>query len=122
MSNQSDKTFQQIWKHMDRERRQQTAAAFFSSTETAGEMRRISGFIAMFLDELHIPHQNGVIADDSTAVPSADALRAAADHLRAAFPAADVQFYLSALLASDAVAWANLGAAFTDAALTDEKP
>jgi hypothetical protein len=75
----------------------------------------------MFLDELQIPHQNGVIADDSTAVPSADALRAAADHLRAAFPAEDVQFYLSALLASDAVAWANLGAAFTDAALTDEE-
>ncbi len=171
MSNQSDKTFQQIWKHMDRERRRQTATAFFSSTEAAGELRRVSGFIAMklnlrpqkaaklpadkaaaylaaiesideplaallvrtylfahhapmlimFLDELQIPHQNGVIADDSTTVPSADALRTAADHLRAAFPAEDVQFYLSALLASDAVAWANLGAAFIDAAITDKE-
>ncbi|MGA2963260.1 MAG: hypothetical protein ABSD96_16395 [Candidatus Korobacteraceae bacterium] len=164
MSNQ--KSFQQIWKRMDRERRRQVTAAFFSSTETAGEQRRVAGLIAMklnlrpqkaaklpadksaaylsaiesideslaallvrtylfanqqpmlvmFLDELQIPHQNGVIADDITTVPSADALRAAVDRIRTTFPAEDVQLYLSALFASDAVTWANL-----DAVLTDEK-
>ena len=77
--------------------------------------------LVMFLDELHIPHQSGVISDQGSAVPDADAVRAAADRIRTAFPAEDVQLYLSALLASDAVAWANLGAAFTDAALTDEE-
>jgi hypothetical protein len=70
--------------------------------------------LVTFLDELQIPHQRGVIADDNTAVPSADALRAAADRIRATFPAEDVQLYLSALLASDAVTWAHLGAALTD--------
>ena len=116
MSNQTGRTFQQIWKRMDRERRRQVAAAFFSSTESAGEQRRAAGLIAtklnlrpqkaaklpaekaaaylsaiesiddqlaallvrtylfarqkpmlvMFLDELPIPHQDGVIPDDST--------------------------------------------------------
>jgi hypothetical protein len=55
-----------------------------------------------------------VISDHGTAVPGADAVRAAADRIRTAFPAEDVQLYLSALLASDAVMWANLGAAFID--------
>jgi len=164
MSDQTGKTFQQIWKRMDHERRREAAAAFFSSTETAGERRRVAGLIAMklnlrpqkaaklhadkaaaylsaiesvdeslaallvrvylfahqepmlvmFLDELQIPHRGGVIADDNTAVPSADALRTAADRIRTTFPAEDVQLYLSALLASDAVTWAHLGAALTD--------
>ena len=133
MSNQTARTFQQIWKRMDRERRRHVAAAFFASTESAGEQRRAAGLIAtklnlrpqkaaklppdkaaaylaaiesideslaallvrtylfaqqkpmlvIFLDELQIPHQNGVIADDSSAVPSVDALRAAADRIRA---------------------------------------
>lgn len=164
MSNQTGRTFQQIWKRMDRERRRQVAAAFFSSTESVGEQRRAAGLIAtklnlrpqkaaklpaekaaaylsaiesiddqlaallvrtylfarqkpmlvMFLDKLPIPHQDGVIPDDSTIVPSADALRAAVDRIRTAFPAEDVQLYLSALLANDAVTWANLDTALTD--------
>ena len=164
MSDQTGKTFQQIWRRMDRERRRQAAAAFYSSSESAGEQRRVAGLIAMklnlrpqkaaklpadkaaaylsaiealdeplaallirtylfahqqpmlvlFLDELHIPHQSGVISDPGSAVPDADAVRAAADRIRTAFPAEDVQLYLSALLASDAVMWANLGTAFTD--------
>jgi hypothetical protein len=70
--------------------------------------------ILMFLDELQIPHQGGVISDDSTAVPSAAALRAAVDRIRATYPAEDVRLYLSVLLASDAVTWEHLGAALTD--------
>ncbi len=65
--------------------------------------------LAMFLDELQIPHENGVIPDGNTAVPSADALRAATARISAEFAAEDVQLYLSALAASDAVTWANLG-------------
>ncbi len=101
------------------------AAAYLSTIESIDEplaalLVRIYLFanqepmLVMFLDELQIPHQAGVIADDSTAVPSADALRAAADRIRATFPADDVQLYLSALVASDAVTWAHLGAALTD--------
>ncbi len=67
--------------------------------------------LAVFLDELQIPHENGVIPDGNTIVPSADALRAATARISADFPAEDVQIYLSALSASDAVTWANLDAA-----------
>lgn len=164
MSNQIGRTFQQIWKQMDQGRRRQAAEAFFTSAETAGEKRSVTGLIAMklklrpqtaarlpaeraagylsgiesldeplaallirsylfthqtpmlamFLDELQIAHQNGVIPDDNTVVPAADVLKEAAGKIRAAFPPEDVQLYLSALLASDAVTWANLGAALTD--------
>jgi hypothetical protein len=164
MANQIGRTFQQIWKQMDQGRRKQAAISFFTSAETAGEQRRVSGLIAMkmklrpqtaaklpteraagylsaiesldeplaallvrsylfthetpmlvmFLDELQIAHQSGVIPDDNTIVPTADALKGAAGKIRAAFPAEDVQLYLSALAASDAVTWANMGAALTD--------
>lgn len=66
--------------------------------------------LAMFLDELQIPHKHGVISADKVTPPSADSLHAAVERIRAAFAAADVQMYLSALLASDPVAWANLAA------------
>lgn len=164
MSNQTGKTFQQIWKQMDSDRRRQAATAFFTSTDTAGEQRRVTGLIAMklklrpqtaaklpveraagylsaiesldeplaallirsylfarqtpmlvmFLDVLQMPHENGVIPDDNTIVPTADALRTAAERIRAAFDPEDVQVYLSALSASDAVTWANLGAALEE--------
>jgi hypothetical protein len=165
MANQMGRTFQQIWKQMDHGRRRQAAEAFFTSAETAGEKRSITGLIAMkmklrpqtaaklpperaagylstiesldeplaallvrsylfthqtpmlamFLDELHITHKDGVIPDDNTIVPTAEALQEAAGKIRAAFAPEDVQLYLSALSASDAVTWANLGAALTDA-------
>jgi hypothetical protein len=72
--------------------------------------------LVMFLDELKIPHQNGVIPDDNTAAPTADALRAAVERILGAFAPEDVQLYLSALAASDAVTWANLDAAVAGAA------
>jgi hypothetical protein len=164
MSNQAQNTFQQIWKQMDNGRRRQAGTAFFTNAETAGEQRRISGFIAMklnlrpqkaaklppekaaaylsniesieeplaallvrsylfthqtpmlvrFLDELQMPHKDGVIPDDNTVVPTADALRAATGRIRTEFPTEDVQLYLSALAASDAATWANLGAALAE--------
>jgi len=164
MSNQIGRTFQQIWKQMDRERRRQAATGFFTSAETAGEHRRVSGLIAtklnlrpqkaaklppekaagylsaiesvdeplaallvrtylfaqqkpmlsMFLDELQMPHKEGVIPDDNTVVPTADALRAAVARIRGEFPAEDVQVYMSALAASDAATWTNLGAALAE--------
>jgi hypothetical protein len=70
--------------------------------------------LIMFLDELQIPHQNGVIPDDSTVAPGVDALRAAVNRIGAAFPAEDVQLYLSALLVSEGATWTNLRAVITD--------
>ncbi|MGA3210732.1 MAG: hypothetical protein ABSD20_05445 [Terriglobales bacterium] len=65
--------------------------------------------LAMFLDELQIPHKEGAISVESVPPPSAEALNAAAEKIRATFDPAAVEFYFSALLASDPVTWANLG-------------
>lgn len=100
------------------------AAAYLSGIESVDEplaallirtylFAHQQSMLVTFLDELHIPHKNGVIPDDSVAAPDAGALRAAADRIRNTFPVEDVQLYLSALLASDAVTWASLGAALT---------
>lgn len=43
------RTFQQIWRHMNNDRRRQAATAFFTDAETAGEKGRITGLIAMKL-------------------------------------------------------------------------
>jgi len=66
--------------------------------------------LLMFLDELKIPHQNGVIPEGNTAVPTVDELRAAVERIRGAFLAEDVQLYLSALIASGDATWTNLAA------------
>ncbi len=158
MANEAVKSFQQIWKQMDNGRRRQAATAFFNSTETMGEKKRISGFLAMkfklrpqtaaklpaeraggylasfdtldeplaallirsylfdhqqamlvmFLDAVQMPHEKGVIPEGNTIVPTAEALHAGVEKIRSAFPAEDVDLYLSALLASDAETWVNL--------------
>ncbi len=158
MANETVKSFHQIWRQMDNGRRRQAATAFFNSTETMGEKKRITGFLAMkfklrpqtaaklpaeraggylasfdsldeplaallirsylfdhqqpmlemFLDTVQMPHEKGVIAEGNTIVPAAEALRAGIEKIRAAFPAEDVDLYLSALSASDAETWANL--------------
>jgi hypothetical protein len=64
--------------------------------------------VTQFLDELQIPHKQGAITAENVAPPTAEALRAATDHLRSSFAPADVDFYLSALVASDAATWASL--------------
>jgi hypothetical protein len=64
--------------------------------------------LVSFLDELQIPHEKGAISIEEVPPPSADALRAAVEKIRASFDATDVDIYLSALLASDAGTWVNL--------------
>jgi hypothetical protein len=67
--------------------------------------------LGMFLDELQIPHKEGAISADTVPAPSTEALRGAVARIGGAFPAADVEMYLSALYASDPETWANLPAA-----------
>ena len=64
--------------------------------------------LAMFLDDLKIPHDKGVIAANTAVNLEAEAVKAAVAHLREQFAAADVELYLTALLASDGVTWALL--------------
>ena len=64
--------------------------------------------LAMFLDELQIQHNKGVISAENVTPPSADALRTATERIRSAFAAEDVELYLAALAASDPLTWANL--------------
>jgi hypothetical protein len=161
MSNPAGKSFQQIWKHLDHERRRQAATAFFASPENANEQRgmtalmakklnlrpqkaaklpkeKAAGYLAaieameeplaallvrmylfaqhramliMFLDELKIPHEDGMIEDGNTTVPEVDMLRAGLEKIRASFAPEDVEIYMSALAASDAAVWVNLSAA-----------
>lgn len=97
------------------------AAAYLASIESLDEplaawlirsylFAHQQAMLLMFLDELKIPHQNGVIHEGNTAVPKADELRAAVERIRGAFIAEDVQLYLSALLASGDATWTNLAA------------
>lgn len=61
-----------------------------------------------FLDALGIAHENGLIADESLAAPSADRVAAAVDTVRSSFDAGDVDLYLRTLAALDGETWANL--------------
>lgn len=67
--------------------------------------------LVMFLEELQIPHEDGLIPDGNTVVPTVDMLRTALARIRAAFAPEDIELYLSALATNDAVTWANLDAA-----------
>ena len=87
-----------------------TAASLIRAYLFAHQLQMLTGF----LDALQIPHQNGVIPEDSTVVPGVEALRAAVTRLRAENPAEDVQLYLSALVASDTAMWGNLKEALAE--------
>jgi len=64
--------------------------------------------LAMFLDSLGIDHDKGAIKADNVPPPTKEALEAAMEKLRAAFPTADVELYKEALLTSDPETWVNL--------------
>jgi hypothetical protein len=64
--------------------------------------------MAAFLDALGIAHENGLIADESLAAPSAERIAAAATTVRSSFDASDVDLYLRTLAALDGETWANL--------------
>jgi hypothetical protein len=64
--------------------------------------------MARFLDELGIPHEEGLIADENLTAPPQEKLAAAAKALASAFPADDVSLYLSTLLWQDPETWGSL--------------
>ena len=66
--------------------------------------------MAMFLDELGIPNENGRIDSDTTEVGPQDAtaVRRAADALAAKFPSDEVVAYFLTLLLQDGAVWNGL--------------
>lgn len=61
-----------------------------------------------FLDLLEIPHDNGVITEESPAPPAPDKLDKAADTLAAEFPPDDVARYFWTLVWQDPETWGHL--------------
>lgn len=64
--------------------------------------------MAAFLDSLGIPHDDGLINEETIAKPDADALRAAAAELGSKFPPEDVSLYLATLVSQDPDTWSDL--------------
>lgn len=67
--------------------------------------------MAAFLDSLGIPHEDGLINDETVTKPEPDKLRAAASELSAKFPAEDVSLYFATLVSQDPDTWADLAEA-----------
>ena len=66
--------------------------------------------LVSFLDELQIPNQDGLIAEDHELGPVvAAALEPAVRRLRDQFDGAEVEIYLASLLALDPEVWGGLG-------------
>lgn len=61
-----------------------------------------------FLDELGIPHENGLITEESPSAPSPETLDKAAKTLSTEFPQADVSRYFWTLLWQDPETWGGL--------------
>ncbi len=64
--------------------------------------------LVAFLDHLAIKHENGLIAGELDAPPSAAAMEAAAAAVAAAYPAGDVRLYLGTLAVQDPDTWGGL--------------
>lgn len=64
--------------------------------------------MSAFLDALQIPHEDGLIEEETPKAPTPEALSAAADTLAAAFPRADVGRYFWTLLWQDPQTWGAL--------------
>ena len=61
-----------------------------------------------FLDALGIRHEEGIIAEDEVAPPTADALKQAAKTIAASYPSDDVSLYLATLVWQDPDTWGPL--------------
>jgi hypothetical protein len=61
-----------------------------------------------FLDAVGIPHENGLITEEQVAAPDRAKLVAAAETVRTAFPADDLEIYLRTLLTLDGETWKAL--------------
>lgn len=61
-----------------------------------------------FLDLLGIPHDNGLIAEETIPKPESSKLKQAATDLAAKYPATDVALYLATLVSQDPETWEGL--------------
>jgi hypothetical protein len=64
--------------------------------------------LAAFLDALGMPHDNGVLTAEELKAPPPERLKEAAEKVRAAFPAADVDLYFETLVGQDPDTWGGL--------------
>lgn len=64
--------------------------------------------MAAFLDALGIPHEEGLIKDETVAKPESAKLRAAAEEIAGKFPPEDVALYFSTLVSQDPETWGEL--------------
>jgi hypothetical protein len=64
--------------------------------------------MAAFLDALGIAHDDGLIKDEPLSPPAPQAVREAAEAVRARFDAGDVDLYLRTLLVLDGETWASV--------------
>lgn len=64
--------------------------------------------MSAFLDSLGIPHEDGLINDETVTKPEAGKLRAAAAELGSKFPHEDVSLYFATLVSQDPDTWGDL--------------
>ncbi len=100
---------------LPRSRRAQMMAGGGLPEETATEvltayhLLRQRPLLARFLDELDLPHENGLIKDGvRPSPPTEEAASQAVEKLRAEFAAEDVDLYVRTLTAADPETWAAL--------------
>lgn len=67
--------------------------------------------MAEFLDALGVAHDNGLIDDEAQPTVASDKMPAAADALRKAHPAEDVDLYFATLVLQDPQTWGALAGA-----------
>jgi hypothetical protein len=99
---------------MPRPRRAQVMADGGMPEETAAQvllshhLQHQRKLLARFLDELGVPHDNGLIKEALAAAPAEDVVRRAVKKMGAEFPAEDVELYLRTLIATDPDNWGVL--------------
>jgi hypothetical protein len=71
-------------------------------------LERQRPMMAAFLDSLAIPHENGLITEETVPKPDPEKLKAAAEELAAKFDPVDVSVYLSTLVSQDPDTWGAL--------------
>lgn len=64
--------------------------------------------MSAFLDALGLAHDNGLITEENVTPPSAEALAAAVQAVRASFPSDDVELYLKTLATLDGDTWVHI--------------
>jgi hypothetical protein len=71
-------------------------------------LERQRPMMAAFLDSLGIPHENGLINEDTVPTPDAGTLKAAAEDLATKFPPEEVSLYFATLVSQDPDTWGVL--------------